>query len=356
MTTITKTFVMLLLCFSVSVTSAQDSIPKTEKQQKIERLEASKERIKTEEREQLKAKVETINKQLEASEITAEEANKLKSEAAELHALNIENRIAIIDNSIALLQRNDNYTEKDSTENKTIALRIGGENIIDVDFKGDNSPPKYDIRTTNDMLFAFGFNNALIDGESLDDSPYKLGGSGFIELGWNWKTRIFKNSNFARIKYGFSFQWNKLDIKDNLYFVKEGDVTTLQEFPEDLNKAKFRVTNLVVPVHFEFGPSKVLQRDDRIRYINNNKFKIGLGGYAGVRLGSLQKLKYKVDGDRVKDKIKTNYNVSNFVYGVSGYIGFGDTSLYVKYDLSPLFKDQAVDQHNISLGLRIDLD
>ncbi len=82
MTTITKTLVLLLLCFAVSVASAQDSIPKTGKQQKIERLEASKERIKTEERDQLKAKVETINKQLEASEITAEEANKLKTEAA----------------------------------------------------------------------------------------------------------------------------------------------------------------------------------------------------------------------------------------------------------------------------------
>lgn len=356
MTTITKTLVLLLLCLVVSIANAQDSIPKTVKQLKIERLEASKESIKSEERELLKAKVEAINEQLENEEITQEEANTLKTEAAQLHALNIENRIAIVDNSIALLQRNENYVKKDTIEDRTIALRIGGENIIDVDFSGDRKPPKYDIRTTNDMLLAFGFNNALIDGQSLDDSPYKLGGSGFIELGWNWKTRIFKNTNFARIKYGFSFQWNKLDIKDNQYFVKDGDITTLEVFPEDLNKAKFRVTNLVIPVHLEFGPSKVLQRENRIRYINNNKFKIGLGGYAGVRLGSLQKLKYKVDGDRVKDKIKTNYNVSNFVYGISGYIGFGDTSLYVKYDLNPLFKDQAVDQHNISLGLRIDLD
>jgi len=29
--------------------------------------------------------------------------------------------------------------------------------------------------------------------------------------------------------------------------------------------------------------------------------------------------------------------------------------LYLKYDLNPLFKDNVIDQNNISLGLRFDL-
>ena len=44
------------------------------------------------------------------------------------------------------------------------------------------------------------------------------------------------------------------------------------------------------------------------------------------------------------------------MYGLSGYIGWGDLAIYAKYDLNPLFKDQAFDQNNISLGLRWDLD
>ncbi len=35
-----------------------------------------------------------------------------------------------------------------------------------------------------------------------------------------------------------------------------------------------------------------LDREDRIRYVNNNKFKIGLGGYGGFNLDTRQKLKY----------------------------------------------------------------
>ena len=205
-------------------------------------------------------------------------------------------------------------------------------------------------------MFAIGFNNAIIEGQDFDDSPYKLGGSGFIELGYAWKTRIFDNTNFWRLKYGFSFQWNKFDIKDNQYFVNtDGDVT-LQEFPVELNKAKFRTTNLVFPVHLEFGPSKKIEKEDYFRYSTRNKFKIGLGGYAGLNIGSMQKLKYKEDGNRIKDKQRGGFEVNEFVYGLSSYLAWGDTALYVKYDLNPLFKDQAFDQNNISVGLRFDMD
>ena len=83
---------------------------------------------------------------------------------------------------------------------------------------------------------------------------------------------------------------------------------------------------------------------------------MGLGGYAGFNIGTRQKLKYSMDGDKIKDKIKRNYNASSLVYGLSGYVAFDDIALYVKYDLSPIFEDQAVDQNNISVGVRFDVD
>ena len=113
---------------------------------------------------------------------------------------------------------------------------------------------------------------------------------------------------------------------------------------------------LVFPVHFEFGPSKRIEGDNYFRYSTNDKFKIGLGGYAGFNLQTLQKLKYKEDGRKVKDKIKNGYNTTDFVYGLSGYIAFDEIALYVKYDLSPIFKNQIAEQNNISVGLRFDMD
>ena len=155
-----------------------------------------------------------------------------------------------------------------------------------------------------------------------------------------------------RLKYGVSFQFNGLKADDNRYFVEDGDQTVLEEFPYEVDKAKLRMDNLVVPVHFVFGPSKITYDKKRAHY-NTENFKIGLGGYAGLNLSTIQKLKYKEDGRDRKDKLSQNYNTSNFIYGLSAYVGYDNIGLYVKYDLNPIFKDNLIEQNNISVGLRV---
>ena len=361
MKTITIYLALIMLSLNLQFLNAQDSIQVIPNSQKIESLTQLKEKIKNEEREFLKEEVEIVNQRFDRGEITQVEADKLKKEFAEKRALNIKNRIAIIDNKIELLKRNEKSDELTDIERSNYYLRIGGSEETSEDFiyfgkKDEDKPRKYDRRTTSQLVFAIGFNNALIEGEKLDDSPYKLGGSGFVELGWAWKTRLLNNSNAVRLKYGFSFMWNKLDIKDDKYLVEDNGNIILEDFPYNLDKAKFRMTNLVFPVHFEFGPSRKIDKENYFRYTTNNKFKIGLGGFAGFNLQSLQKLKYKKDGNKVKDKIKKGYDTTDFVYGLSGYIAFDEIAVYVKYDLSPIFKHQTVEQNNISIGLRFDMD
>lgn len=358
MNTITKLVTLGLLCLLVGNLSAQDNNQKTNNQLKIESLEDIKEIIQKEEREFLKKEVEEINQRLDNGEITKDKAEELKQEAAQRRALNIENRIAIIDNRIELLKRNaEGYDSEDTDRGDFIGFSFGNENDNFAGFriKHRNKYRKYDKRTTSDFVFAMGINNTISDGSSLGDT-YEVMGSGFEELGWAWKTRVFDNSNAVRFRYGFSFQWNKLSPKNDQYFVQNGDITTLEAFPSNLRRSSFRVTNLVFPVHFEFGPSKKIERENYFRYSTRDRFKIGIGGYAGFNIGTKQKLRYKVDGDRVKEKISRDYNTSDFVYGLSGYIGVDDVSLYVKYDLNPFFKDQEIDQRNISIGIRLDID
>lgn len=362
MNTITKFAVYLIVSLTFANLQGQevtkDSIPKSDnqlKQVQIDRLKDLKQDIEKEERDFLKAEIEAINVKLDKDEISAEEAEELKQEAAKRRAANIENRLAIIDNKIALIERN----EYDADNSKEMSFTIGSNGVkIDLTEKeGKKSPPKYDVKTTGQTVFAIGFNNTLIDGQSIDDSPYKIGGSGFVELGYAWKTRIFENTNFWRLKYGFSFQWNKLDIKDNNVFVNTNDNIALEEFSLDIRKAKFRTTNLVFPMHIEFGPSKKIEKKDHFRYSTTHKLKVGLGGFAGFNIGSMQKLKFEDEnGNRIKDKQRGGFEVSEFVYGLSGYMALGDVALYVKYDLNPLFKNQIVEQNNISVGLRFDMD
>ncbi|MFD0989137.1 hypothetical protein ACFQ1R_03440 [Mariniflexile jejuense] len=359
MQTITKYLAVIALILSVQLINAQDTIQKVNNKDKIENLKKIKELIQNEERDFLKAEVEAINIRLDKGDISNVEAEILKKEAAKKRALNIENRLAIVDNKIVLLERNEEgYRINNEEDLSRIGISIGGndESFAGVKINYKNKPKKYDLRTSSDFVFAFGLNNAIVEGEKLDNSPYKFGGSRFAELGWAWKTRVFKESNFMRFKYGYSFQFNGLKPTDNNYFVQQGNQTVLEEFPEELKKSKLTITNLVFPVHFEFGPSKKTEKDTYFRYSTANQFKIGIGGYGGFNIGARQKLKYEIDGDRKKDKQKQSFNTSSLVYGLSGYVAFDDVALYVKYDLSPIFKDQAIKQNNISIGLRFDMD
>ncbi|MGB5227118.1 hypothetical protein [Eudoraea sp.] len=355
MKTISTYFVVVIMCFISNALVAQDNY-----KEKINDLKEQKEKITLEEKEALKVEVESINKRLEKSEITTDEANKLKDEAARKRALNIENRLTIIDNKIALLERNKgevlDIEEDDNSwdDNEGVTIRIDGDEWEITDNKYGWS--KYGRRTYSDFIVAFGLNNAIIEGQSLNDTPYKVGGSRFFEMGWAWRTRVFNKSNAVRFHYGFSFQFNGLKSKDNLYYVVNDEGETVQEeFPFNLSKSKLKLENLVFPIHFEFGPSRTRISGNDVRYSLRHQFRIGLGGYGGFNMGTRQKLKYNESGSNQKLKIKGGLNSNPFIYGLSAYMGVDCFLLYVKYDLNPIFKSPSVEQRNISMGLRFDI-
>ena len=354
---ITQTGILvILLVMAIQLVAQEDKY-----ERKIEILERQKEKITSQEKEALKLEIKAINERLERGAISEAEAQSLKEEAAKKRALNIDNRIAIIENQISLLARNEGKTlvllEADTLANDQIrlGLSIDGDPIFSVNSNRWKRDIKYDRRTYSDLVIAAGLNNAIIDGQSLEDSPYRIGGSRFFEIGWQWRSRVFRNSNWLRFNYGFSFQLNGLKPKGNLYFVENGNQTELQEFDVPLRKSKLRMDNLVFPLHFEFGPSRRYETEKKLRFSLDRQFRVGIGGYGGFNISTRQKLKYNRNGNSVKDKLKRNYNTSNLIYGLSGYAGFGGVLLYLKYDLNPIFRNAAVEQRNISLGLRFDL-
>ena len=215
---------------------------------------------------------------------------------------------------------------------------------------------------SSDLVIAIGLNNTIVEKQSVEDSPYKLLGSRFFELGWAWTRPLFKNSNSVHLRYGISIHYNGLKPAENQYFVKEGDKIVLEEFPHDLRKSKLLIKNVVFPVHLEFGPARgyvhrTETEDGLVKktYKSTSNFRLGIGAYGGFNAGSHQKLKYK-DGKRRKEKMKGNYLASPLVYGVSAYTLLWDIAFYLKHGINPLFKNQPVPQRNVSLGVRFDIN
>jgi hypothetical protein len=326
---------------------------------KIAALEKKKTAVIETEKEALKITVLEIDKRLKRGEINAASAAELKKEAASLRAQNIEARTAIIDLEIALLKRNNGQIAKiktstsDLEEGVGFSVNVNGRPLILLEDKD----LQYDIRTYSDLVISMGINNLVnFDREisGLEDVDFQLGGSRFLEIGWEWRTRLVQ-SNFVRLNYGVSFQFNGLRPKNNQYVAVEQGVTSLQTFEYELRKSKFRTDNLVFPLHLEFGASDRMVTRNKMRYSIYNSFRIGIGGYAGVNLGNRQKLKYTLNGERIKEKFKQGYDVTDIIYGISAYAGRGGTQIYAKYDLNPMFGGGTIAGNNLSLGLRFDL-
>ena len=310
-------FASLFILFSAANLYAQDTTYLS-KEQMIEK-------IKKREKEALKKEVIAINKKLENEEITYEEAEELKTKAAEKHAIEIDKKIARLDDPV----RADTV-----------------EYVVHT----------YPKRTTTDNLaFAFGINNAIEQGKSLNNSEFKTLGSRFAEISLLASTRLAEKSNFARLKYGLSVQFNALKPTDNRYFTTNNGIIALENYPIDLKKSKLNYYNLVVPVYLELGGYTLEKGKSEYKFSTHNKFKAGFGGYAGVSIGNRQKLKYEENGKITKEKIKASYPVNEFIYGISAYACFGETTLYVKYHLNPLFKEPNAPFNNISFGFRFEL-
>jgi hypothetical protein len=320
------------------------------------------EMITKEEKKALKVEIEALDKQIIEGEITKEKADEIKLKIAQERALNIETKVAIEEEKLNQLIQ-DKVDGKVDFASDTLTYKFGKRLMISFEkFKKDtidNKPKEYkERRTTSQFVFALGLNNLITKGENIEKSDFRVAGSHFYEWGLTYNSRIFKNHNLLHAKYGFSVMYNNLRPTDNRLFVKNGNQTELQTAAVDLKESRFRNVQLVFPAHleFDFTPKKLSKDGTKTYYRTHESFRVGLGGYGGFNLKSKQITKYELDGDKIKDKQKGDFNTSNFVYGLSGYIGYGQTSLYVKYDMNPLFKDNAVDQNNISLGLRFDFN
>ncbi len=84
-------------------------------------------------------------------------------------------------------------------------------------------------------------------------------------------------------------------------------------------------------------------------------FKMGFGGFLGLNVKTKQVLKYHLNDVKIKDIKKGDFNVNNFLYGLNAFIGYRDTSVFMRYYINPIFKNNVIDQNNVTLGLRFEL-
>ncbi len=197
-------------------------------------------------------------------------------------------------------------------------------------------------RSYNRWYLAAGFNNIIDDKQvnSLNESPYGLWQSRFLEFGFNHKTALAKHSRFAYFTYGANVTWNTLKPNGDKYHEIINDTVQIVDFGQELSTSKLRNVWLKVPIgmEFHFHTSKY------------NHIKLAIGAYGKIRIKTKQKLAYSTNDIDSYTVQKGQFNVNSFNYGLSTEVGENNWSIYVNYDLDRIFKHHNWQQ--VSFGLK----
>lgn len=323
-----------------------------------------------EEKELLKKEIEALDKQLIDGSITKKQAEEQKMKFAETSAIAIEEKVKLRQEALnKLIQDDVDKTLPRSWENRGLSLTLFSDNVEgDIKEKSNFSFPamkayggqkdkdrQQNKRTTSQFVYAIGVNNLATKG-AVANSDFRYWQSRFYEWGFTFNTRIDPNYNLLHFKYGLSLMYNDLKPTDNRFFVDNGSQTLLETNPLHQDDSRFRNVNLVVPLHLEFDFTKPKIKEGKTYFKSHDSFRFGIGGFIGANVKSKQILKYDLDGYYTVEKTKGDFNANDLIYGVSTYLGYKETSLYLKYDLNPLFENNTIDQNNISLGIRFDFN
>lgn len=206
--------------------------------------------------------------------------------------------------------------------------------------KGYNTGKRYRGRRSYQLFnFDIGMNNYLADGKFPDENnaAYAVRPWGSWYVGMNSIQKVRVAGKFF-VEMGVGVSWYNFKFQNDALKLARG--TTALEFSElapelDPIKSKLTATYLnvsLIPV-LDFG-----SRPHRSRFWgSSDAFRIGFGPYAGYRIDSYSKLVYTENGDRERNRERSNFYLNNVRYGARLQVGYRGTDLFVNYDLNELF-------------------
>ncbi|ELY1990800.1 hypothetical protein SL054_000105 [Flavobacterium psychrophilum] len=345
-------YLAVFLCSIANSLQAQESF-----EARAKAIATNIEKITKEEKEALKKQVEEVNVALGKNSITQQQADEKKMQLATTSANNIESRIAVEESKLSELVKEKVEGNVGNVDTTRVFGRVLSISILDKEKKKKYKNESSEKRTTSQIVIATGFNNLVTNGR-IANSDFGYLRSEFLEWGYTHNTRLLESNNLLHLKYGFSFMYNTLTPTNNRSFEVNGDQTNLvtNQFKLRKNDSYFKNVFITIPLHLEFDFSKSKTINDKVFFRSHRGFRLGIGGFVGYNTNAKQFLSYDLDGHHVNVKQKGNWNTNDWNYGLSSYIGYGQISLYAKYDLNPMFKNNPVKQNNISLGIRLDLN
>lgn len=292
-------------------------------------------------------KLYDLNKMLRDLNIALDSTNK------EIQVVKIEDHSGrYIKDSVMVLGPEDYQIEQDTTardkHDEVVTINIGR---ISIRIK-DNSNTEVDIqkrqlsrRTRHTFNFDLGMNNYLSNGRFPDEDnalyTVRPFGSWYVGANSIRKTNI---SGPLFFEWGLGLNWYNFKFQDSrARFVKQDNRVLFYEEVASIDPIRSKLTTSYINLSFvpllDFSYNRRNFREFSHDNYEGKKFRIGLGGYAGYRVGGRSKFVYTEEGSNSKRKIKDrdNFYLSNWRYGLRLQMGYRGLDLFANYDLNDLF-------------------
>ncbi|GJH39977.1 hypothetical protein RCZ04_05270 [Capnocytophaga sp. HP1101] len=312
------------------------------------------------EKETLKKKLSAVNQLLKEKKISEELSQQMKEELTATTEKNIKEKTATEAEHLAKLIREQATSTSTGTESNTLTTTGKSEAYKRAMEELENIFQKKEEKKVNTnraldeigLYMAIGFHN-LNSSNGFGDNRFKPLGSKSFEIGFTSGFRLLKTNNLLHINYGIAWMHDGLKFKDSEYFVRENEVTKSVAYTaNNLNKSKLRTNYLIVPIDFEFDFTSPKTKNGVTTYPVHDSFRVGFGGYVGVSIGNSQKIRYD-DGSIHKNVLRNDLNISPWIYGLSAHLGYKNYAIYARYNLTPLFRNNPVNEYPFSIGIRI---
>lgn len=191
-----------------------------------------------------------------------------------------------------------------------------------------------------------GLNNYLSNGslgapKGYDALELRTGKSVDVNIGLagiNWHV----HKNYVTLHAGVGLDINNYRFGNNAILIPKIDSVAFQIPADDQHVSKNKLTDTYVelPVRLQFATNN----DD------DKAFRVAIGGRVGYLIGSHNKLVINDD----KKKVRDDFNLNPFRYGMELRVGYGWVDLYLNYDFSPLFRNGVAPNVNpVAVGLAI---
>ncbi len=165
--------------------------------------------------------------------------------------------------------------------------------------------------------------------------------SWFWAIGFKRPIRLSKNSDRLRLYYGIDYLGNSYSIENGLRLYNNSESKPdFQQVDSLSNNNYLNVGYIRLPIELNVKLS--------------SKFKLGVGVFAGYRVRSVQKLKFRKNNENIEEFRYGNFGLNDFCYGTNVSIGYGSFNLLGTYNFSNLLKSNTVyDYKPYSLGISL---